>query len=251
MISETTLNHSLEPVKTIKINPSVSTVTVSNTLARFYVKIRFRFRVKPGVLHKTGACRKCAVNKVTYNYRGGRKRSFRTSNRKERLILIDPRTGYPTKTTFLYFNHISVTFFSWKLLEILENHLTFSSKNYGFSLMSSHRSWSSHRNHSSGLWFCYKLMDFHKKSSASHVYIIKYILLRYCHIEKGIFRECFLWFHAWFMRYSIQNALCWRKLWKNWSLTTQGGRVFKHNTDRTDFSQKSFQKNPRNQVYFE
>ena len=167
MISETTFNHSLEPVKTIKINPSVSTVTVSNTLARFYVKIRFRFRVKrslkPGVLHNTGACRKCAVNKVTYNYRGGRKRSFRTSNRKERLILIGPRTGYPTKTTFLYFNHISVTFFSWKLLEILENYLTFSSKNYGFSLMSSHRSWSSHRNHSSGLWFCYKLMDFRKK----------------------------------------------------------------------------------------
>ena len=115
MISETTLNQSLEPVKTIKINPSVSTVTVSNTLARFYVKIRFRFRVKPGVLHNTGACRKCAVNKVTYNYRGGRKRSFRTSNRKERLILIGPRTGYPTKTTFLYFNHISVTFFLLKI----------------------------------------------------------------------------------------------------------------------------------------
>ena len=112
VISETTLNHSLEPVKTIKINPSVSTVTVSNTRAQFYVKIRFRFRVKPGVLHNTGACRKCAVNKVTYNYRGGRKRSFRTSNRKERLILIGPRTGYPTKTTFLYFNLISVTFFS-------------------------------------------------------------------------------------------------------------------------------------------
>ena len=112
MISEISLNYSLEPVKTIKINPSVSTVTVSNTRAQFYVKIRFRFRVKPGVLHNTGACRKCAVNKVTYNYRGGRKRSFRTSNRKERLILIGPRTGYPTKTTFLYFNLISVTFFS-------------------------------------------------------------------------------------------------------------------------------------------
>ena len=39
VISQTTLNHSLEPVKTIKINPSVSTVTVSHTQAlrdKFY-----------------------------------------------------------------------------------------------------------------------------------------------------------------------------------------------------------------------
>ena len=72
VISETTLNHSLEPVKTIKINPSVSTLTVSDTLAlcddRFYA---LDFTWKPGVLHNTGACRKYAVNKVIYNYREG------------------------------------------------------------------------------------------------------------------------------------------------------------------------------------
>ena len=37
VISETILNHSLEPVKTIKINPSVSTVTVSDTLALCHI----------------------------------------------------------------------------------------------------------------------------------------------------------------------------------------------------------------------
>ena len=72
MISETTLNHSLERVKTIKINPSVSTLTVSDTLAlcddRFHA---LDFTWKPGVLHNTGACRKYAVNKVIYNYREG------------------------------------------------------------------------------------------------------------------------------------------------------------------------------------
>ena len=72
VIFETTLNHSLEPVKTIKINPSVSTLTVSDTLAlyddRFYA---LDFTWKLGVLHNTGACRKYAVNKVIYNYREG------------------------------------------------------------------------------------------------------------------------------------------------------------------------------------
>ena len=71
VISQTTLNHSLEPVKTIKINPSVSTVTVWHTQAlrdKFYA---LDFAWKPGVLHNTGACRKYAVNKVIYNYREG------------------------------------------------------------------------------------------------------------------------------------------------------------------------------------
>ena len=48
VISETTLNHSLEPVKTIKINPSVSTVTVSDTLALChinYVMIDFTLKI--------------------------------------------------------------------------------------------------------------------------------------------------------------------------------------------------------------
>ena len=40
-------------------------------MVNFTLQINLVLRVKPGVLHNTGACRKYAVNKEIYNYREG------------------------------------------------------------------------------------------------------------------------------------------------------------------------------------
>ena len=51
------------------------------------------------------------------------------------------------------------------------------------------------------------------------------------------------------MRYSIQDhAFYWRKLWKNWSLTTQGGQVFKYNTASQSEIEQTFHRKVFNKI---